>query len=107
MPTEGHAELGEVPVVPHYGTVGHELRQKAGKQTLQDFRTTRPQCVNVTALGHAPSLCTLGRQHIALDDRDGSVEIRQHSGRKETAHARPENDRMLTDLRHGDLLSSE
>jgi hypothetical protein len=63
--------------------------------------------MNVTALGYAPALCTFGRQYVALDDRDGSIRIRQHSGGKETAHARPKNDRVLTDLRHGDLLSSE
>jgi hypothetical protein len=62
--------------------------------------------MNVTALRYAPSLRGLGRQHIALDDRNGSIEIGQHSGSKKTTHARPKNDSMLTELRHGDLLTA-
>ncbi|HVQ98356.1 MAG TPA: hypothetical protein VMS16_06030 [Mycobacterium sp.] len=56
----------------------------------------------MTALRYTASLCGFGRQHITFDDRDSSVEIRQHSGGKKTAHARAEYDRMLTDLRHRD-----
>ena len=60
--------------------------------------------MNVTALGYAASLRNLRRQHIPLDDRDSAIEIRYHSGGEKTAHARPENDRTLTEFRHVYLL---
>ena len=62
--------------------------------------------MSVPALRYAASLCGLGRQHIALDDRDSSIKIGQYSGNKKTTHARPKNDSMLTELRHGDLLTA-
>jgi hypothetical protein len=60
--------------------------------------------MSVPALRYTASLRGLGRQHIALDDRDGPIKIGQHSGSKKTTHARPKNDSMLTELRHFYLL---
>ena len=43
-------------------------------------------------------------QLVPLDHRDGSIEVGQHPGSKQPAHARPENDRALTQYRHGRSL---
>src|SRR5271165_7304375 len=59
------------------------------------------------ALRHPASLSGASGHLIALDHRDGSVEIGKHSGGQQTAHACPKNYYVFTNFCHGDLPTSE
>jgi len=82
VPTKAHTEPREVAVIPGRAAVGDQLGEETRKEHLQYLRATRPDCMNVLALGHTAALRVIGGKHIALDNRDSSIEVGQHSGSK-------------------------
>src|SRR5262249_7372558 len=102
MPAERHPPLGQIAVRINRAASGHVAVRESGKELVEDLRSTHPEGVGLASLRHATPLSVTGGEHIALDNRDSSVEVREHPGGKETAHAGPENNRVLTDARHDD-----
>src|SRR4051812_20707435 len=56
--------------------------------------------MDVAALRYSPPVRRFVGQHIALDNRDGLIEIGQYPRGYQAAHARSEYHSMLTELRH-------
>src|ERR1700756_1812540 len=82
VPTKGHTEPGEVAVIPDRAAVGDQFGQETSKERIQYLRPARPQRMSVLALGHTVALGVIGGKYVALDNRDGSIEVGQHSGSK-------------------------
>ena len=61
--------------------------------------------MDVVALWHAPSIGGVGRQHVALHHGDFVVEIGQYACGHQTAHARPEYDRVFPQFFHTVTMS--
>ena len=53
-------------------------------------------------LRYPPPASGIVGQLISVDHRDGLEEIGKHPRGEQPAHARPENDRTLTQLGHGE-----
>src|SRR3984893_7146919 len=101
----GQVQPGQLPVVPHRSAVGNQLIENPGEELLQDLSTTRQQRVDMPALWYAAPVSGIVGQLIPLDHRDGPEVIGEHSGGEQPAHARAENDRTLTQYRHGEPLT--
>jgi hypothetical protein len=61
--------------------------------------------VDVAALWHAPSIGSVGRQHVPLHDRDIVIEVSQYTCGDQAAHARPEYDRVFPQFFHTITMS--
>ena len=102
VPTIGPVEPGQFAAVPHRCTVGDQLIENPREELIQDLRTARQQSVGVRALRHAPPVSGVVGQHVTLLHGDGPVMVGQHPGGEQPAHARSQNNRMLTQHRHGE-----
>ena len=107
MAAERQVQLGQLPVVPNGSTVGDQFIEKPGEELIQDLRTARQQNMDMPTLRYPSSDSGIVRQHVPLDDSDGVKEIGQDPRGKQSAHARPENDRALTQLWHGETPASK
>lgn len=99
---ERQVKLGELPVVPNGSTIGHQLIEEPGEELIQDLRTPGQQNMDMPTLRYPLSDSGTARQHIPLDDSDGPKEISQDPRGKQPTHARPENDRVVTQFWHGE-----
>lgn len=100
MSAEGEISFSEVSIARNGCAGGGKFIEKSGEELIEDLRAAREQGMDVTALGYSPPVRRVVGQRIALDNRDGLVEIGQHPRGQQSAHARAEYHRMLTDLRH-------
>ena len=100
MAAIGQVQLGQVRVVPDGSTVGDHLVENPREELIQDLRSTRQQGMGVSTLRYPPPVRGIVGQHISLDHCYGPEEISQHPCGKQPTHARAENDRMLSELRH-------
>jgi hypothetical protein len=97
--------LGEIGVVQDRGSGRDELVEQPGEQLSKDLGTTSQQGVYVATLRNAPPVRRIVGKHIPFDNRDTVVEVGEDPGGEEPAHARTENHRVLTELRHQPLLN--
>ena len=95
-------KLGQIPVLPNGSTVGHQLIEKPGEELIQDLRAALQQNMKMPTLWYPSSDSGVIGQHVSLDHSDGPEEISQHPRGNQPAHARPKNDRALTQLWHGE-----
>src|SRR6185295_13668216 len=77
-----------------------ELVEKTWEQLVQDQRSARKESVYQPALWNTAPGRRIGRQDVALHDRDGPIAFRQDPGGQESANARAENYCPLTYDRH-------
>src|SRR6478736_7897712 len=98
---EGQVKFGQVRVVPNGSTVGYQITENAREELVQDLRAARQQDMKVATLRYPSSGSGIVGQHVALDHCDGPEEISQHPRGKQPAHARPKNNRVLTQFQHG------
>ena len=96
MAAERQVKLRQLPVIPNGSTSGDQLVKKPRKKLIQDPRTAGQQNMDMPTLRYPSSDSGTIGQHIPLDHSDGSEEISQDPCGKQSAHARPENDRALT-----------
>ena len=92
------------PQLPEIAHHRHPRRRQASQepreQVVEDLRAAGQQRVRVPALRHPLAMHPCLWQHVTFDDRHPLVRIRQHLCRKQPAHARPQHDRVVTDLAH-------
>jgi hypothetical protein len=74
--------------------VGDEFIDETGKQLVQNLRTTGREGVDLAALPYASPVQWIGRQQIAFDHGNGSVEVGKHPRGQQSAHAGAENYRL-------------
>jgi hypothetical protein len=97
--------LGQIAVIKDWCAGHDELVKEPREQLAQDLRPTPEQRMRVAALRYAAPVSGTVGQDIPLHHGDGPVEIGEHPRGKQPAHARPNNDRTLTEYRHGETLT--
>ena len=107
MAAERQVQLGQFAVVPDGSTVGDQFIEKPGEELIQDLRAAGQQNMKMPTLRHPSPDSGFVRQRVALDDGDGVKEVGQNPRREQPAHARPENDRTLTQSCHGGTPASK
>ena len=93
---EREVKLGQFPVVQNGSTVDNQPIENPGEQLIQDLCATRQQKMGMSTLRYPPPVRGIVGQHISFHHRDGPEEIGQHPRGEQPAHARPKNNRTLT-----------
>src|SRR5689334_8376497 len=96
MAAEREICFGRVGAVEDRRSTGDELGEKPRKELVKNPRAAEEQSVGVAALRNPAPVDRIVRQHVAFDDRYGSVEVGQHPRGEQPAHTGAEYHGMVT-----------
>ena len=87
MAAEGEVPFRWVGAVDDRCTGCDDFAEEPREELVEDLRAPLQQRMNVAALWNATPVDRLVRQHIALDNRHGPVEVGKHPRSEQSAHA--------------------
>ena len=100
MASKRNERLGQIGVVEDRDASPDEFVKEPGKQLSQDLGPSPQQGMHMAALRNAPPVDCIVGQYVPLHHGDRLIKVGKHPRGQQPAHARAENHRMLTDLRH-------